>query len=224
MLQTREFVALALLSSTVLGTSLASCLRRAKLRRMFRSEIYHDLAPQFDNVKSMHDIFVNRRSGDFFDKWAEDLSQKRKDSGVALAVAHGLWDVLTFGGSARRRARAHELEAAAYLAQSMESVSFLASENMKRCVASTATRIDHAFKLLRGSRRIIDPLISNANNEASPVLVGRVVKLDAKVRNLILRRTEFVEIATAAGAGTATAVGLWGAVQVAGYASTHTAM
>lgn len=224
MVQTREFVALALLSSTVLGISLVSCIRRAKLKRMFRSEIYHDLAPQFDNVKSMHGRFVHRRRGDFFDKWAEDLSQKLKDSGVVVAVAQGLWDVLTLGGSARRRARAHELEAAAYLAQSMESVSLRASENMKRCVASTATRIDHAFKLLRASRRIIDPLISNANNDASPALVGRVVKLEAKVRNLSVRRTEFVEIATAAGAGTATAVGLWGAVQVAGYASTHTAM
>jgi hypothetical protein len=106
----------------------------------------------------------------------------------------------------------------------MESVSLRASENMKRCVASTATRVDHAFKLLRAGRRIIDPVISNASNDASPVLVERAVKLEAKVRNLSVQRTEFVEIATAAGAGTATAVGLWCAVQAAGYASTHTAM
>ncbi len=224
MVQTREIVALALLGSTVVGISLLSWIRRTKQERMFRSEAYHDLAPQFDNVKSLHIRFVNRRRGDFFDKWAEDLSQKLNDSGVVVAVAQGLWDVLTLGGSARRRARAHELQAAAYLAQSMEIVGRRASENMKQCVASTATRIDHAFKLLRASRRIIEPLISEANEDASPVLVRRIFNLESKVQNLSVRRTEFVEIATAAGAGTATAVGLWGAVQVAGYASTHTAI
>jgi hypothetical protein len=65
MVQAREFVALALLSFTVLGIALVLCIRRAKLKRMFRPEINHDLAPQFDNEKNKHDRFVNRRRGDF---------------------------------------------------------------------------------------------------------------------------------------------------------------
>jgi hypothetical protein len=224
MIQKWEWIALALSSLIVLAISVLTYVKRTRRERMFRPDVYHELSSQFEDVTRMHDRFVHRRRGDFFDKWGDDIHQKFRDSGATVAIAHGLWDVLTLGGSARRRAKANELEAAAYLAQSMEDVNLRASENMKTCVASTAARINHGFKLLRASRRIIDPLISEVNNDASPALVGRFVKLEARVRNLSVRHTQFLEIATAAGAGTATAVGLWGAVQVAGYASTHTAM
>ncbi len=199
-------------------------VRRSKIRHIFQPDTFVDSSLQFRSVQDMHKRFTKRRRGDFFDRWAEDLARSLRSNGAVFAAAQGLWDVLTLGGAARRRARANELEVSAYLAQSMEQISQNVSSNLKLCIASTAVHIEHGFKLLRTSQRITNPLTTASSPNASPILLNRVTALDVKAHNLKVRHSHFLEIATAAGAGTATAVGLWGAVQVAGYASTQTAM
>ena len=224
MMPIREVTFIASTLALLLIVLLVVISQKSMIKRLFQQDVFWDVSTEFRNLQEIHGKFTLRRKGDFFDKWAEDLSARARSSGFVGAVGQGLWDILTVGGAARKRARANELQAAAYLAQSMENVGLRASENLRGCIASTALRIDHGFKLLKASQKITEPLLKQKETRASPVLVRKVSALETRSHNLSMKHSQFIEIATAAGAGTATAVGLWGAVQVAGYASTHTAM
>lgn len=183
-----------------------------------------DFGKQFQIATQLHRNLVNRSDQAFHERWMNDWREKRKESGTTLALFRAAGDVFTGGQSARRRHAEKDVEDATEVFLFVESQIDHASIMIKDHIQFCGALLNYGFQIMSAAERITNPHLKMSitrKSKSSSTPIGAITR---RVDTLKAGRSRFVDAATAAGAGSVTALGLWGAVQIAGHASTGTAM
>lgn len=183
-----------------------------------------DLYKDFHIAAALHRDLEARSNQAFRERWMNDWREKRRESGIAVALFRAAGDVFTFGQYAKLRHAEKDMEDAAEIFIFIESQINYASTIIKDHIQFCSALLTYAFRIMSAAERITNPHLKSGialSNQNSSVDIKAISR---RVNTLKSGGSRFVDVATAAGAGSATALGLWGAVQIAGHASTGTAM
>ena len=193
-------------------------------RVLFRHETFHDLDDFSLSLLKRHTAFREKREQVGLDRWAGDIKRKHREGGFFAAAASVLVDGVTLGGTARKRLIREEFELLSAIALRTDEGFRKAEENIRLCVKVTGPRLRHGIRLLRKSQRMTRSVGCANTPNVSPRVQQQATQVALRRDSFIGSSNDFVAIATSAGAGASTAIGLWGAVQLAGHASTSAAM
>jgi hypothetical protein len=133
-------------------------------------------------------------------------------------------DVFTLGGSARLREVNKQLEYQARVHSQLLSEITSVEAAVKNQLGEIGRWFQIAMKSLTDAERLLKP-VEEANERENTVDSLAMPSLTGlKIREMNSDYESFVHVAAGAGAGVASAAGVWGAVQIAGHASTGAAM
>jgi hypothetical protein len=159
--------------------------------------------------------------------WIQDIAKTRQNEGVLKAAWSVLQDVTSLGGNYRIRFVKEQIQG-----ESREYESILGQINLDESlirahIDDIGIQLNAACTMLDKAHDLLSPL--GQQTKAKVGFSPRGTDLAYRATNLKLERftadyQSFLRTATGAGAGTTTAAGLWGAVQVLGHASTGAAM
>ena len=158
--------------------------------------------------------------------WAADIRRAKQEKGLLKAASHALQDTFSFGGTYRRRRAEREIncEERKY----HEIVGNIESSEI--AIKQSITAIGHQLEMVTVQLDKAHSFLSPINEPQTTALhfnkMDELCKrpVTLKLENFTANYQSFLRTATGAGAGTATAAGLWGAAQLLGHASTGTAM
>lgn len=131
--------------------------RRAEMA-LFEPERLHELESFYKGILQREAAFGRGRDQDAIGRWTGSLQRKSAESGLTIAIGTGIFDVLTLGGSARKRILREEFGEIFAISEWTDLGFRRADENIRFCVDITGRRLKHGLGLLRRSQRLTHPM------------------------------------------------------------------